>query len=172
MNPNPHSHRSTLFPNETVFLLDENNRLVTEPDKTANSVVAGTALALGYYRDPKRTAMAFVQNPLNPCYPEIIYRTGDLACYGRDGLLYFNGRKDFQIKHMGHRIELGEIEAALETVEGVDRAVCLFLEEKIRLRPSMRGSRCQKGHRRRPGTSPAALHVPRFIQKPDGTSTY
>lgn len=121
------------FPNETVFLLDENNRLVTEPGQNGELCVAGTALALGYYRDPKRTATAFVQNPLNLCYPEIIYRTGDLACYGRDGLLYFNGRKDFQIKHMGHRIELGEIEAALETVEGVDRAVCLFLEEKNKI---------------------------------------
>lgn len=114
--------------------------------------MAGTALALGYYRDPKRTATAFVQNPLNPCYPEIIYRTGDLACYGRDGLLYFNGRKDFQIKHMGHRIELGEIEAALETVEGVDRAVCLFLEEKIKLRPSMREPLSK-------GTSPLAWNI-------------
>lgn len=121
------------FPNETVFLLDESNRLVTEPGQSGELCVAGTALALGYYRDPKRTATAFVQNPLNPCYPEIIYRTGDLACYGRDGLLYFNGRKDFQIKHMGHRIELGEIETALETVEGVDRAVCLFLEEKNKI---------------------------------------
>ena len=121
------------FPNETVFLLDENNRLITEPGQNGELCVAGTALALGYYRDPRRTAMAFVQNPLNSCYPETIYRTGDLACYGRDGLLYFNGRKDFQIKHMGHRIELGEIEAALETVEGVDRAVCLFLEEKNKI---------------------------------------
>ena len=76
------------FPNETVFLLDESNRLVTEPGQNGELCVAGTALALGYYRDPKRTATAFVQNPLNPCYPEIIYRTGDLACYGRDGLLY------------------------------------------------------------------------------------
>ena len=128
------------FPNETVFLLDENNRLVTEPGQCGELCVAGTALALGYYRDPERTAMAFVQNPLNTCYQETIYRTGDLACYGRDGLLYFNGRKDFQIKHMGHRIELGEIEAALETVEGVDRAVCLFLEEKNKIAAFYEGS--------------------------------
>ena len=121
------------FPNETVFLLDENNRLVTEPGQCGELCVAGTALALGYYRDPERTAMAFVQNPLNTCYQETIYRTGDLACYGEDGLLYFSSRKDFQIKHMGHRIELGEIEAALEAVEGVDRAVCLFLEEKNKI---------------------------------------
>lgn len=121
------------FPNEQVFLLDDEDRLVTEPGVCGELCVAGTALALGYYRNPERTAAAFVQNPLNLAYPETIYRTGDLACYGADGLLYFQSRKDFQIKHMGHRIELGEIEAAMEAVDGVDRAVCIFLEEKNKI---------------------------------------
>lgn len=121
------------FPNEKVFLLDENDGLVTDPGVCGEICVTGTALALGYYRNPDRTAAAFVQNPLNTEYPETIYRTGDLASYGTDGLLYFQSRKDFQIKHMGHRIELGEIEAALESVDGVDRAVCIFLEEKNKI---------------------------------------
>lgn len=121
------------FPNESVFLLDEENRLVTERRVMGELCVAGTALALGYYRDPERTALVFVQNPLNECYPERIYRTGDMVHYGEDGLLYFDSRKDFQIKHMGHRIELGEIEAAMEAVQGVNRAVCLFLEEKNKI---------------------------------------
>ena len=55
-----------------------------------------------------------------------MYRTGDLAYYGEDGLLYYKGRIDFQIKHMGHRIELGEIENAMESVENVERACCIF----------------------------------------------
>ena len=88
--------------------------------------MAGTTLALGYYNNPEKTAAAFVQNPLNDRYPETIYRTGDLAHYGEDGLLYFDTRKDFQIKHMGHRIELGEIEAAMSRVDGVERVCCLF----------------------------------------------
>lgn len=121
------------FPNEKVFLLDGKNRLVTGPGREGEVCVGGTALALGYYRNPEKTGISFVQNPLNQEYPERIYRTGDMACYGEDGLLYFGGRKDFQIKHMGHRIELGEIETALEGLEGVTRAVCIFLEEKNRI---------------------------------------
>lgn len=121
------------FPNEKVFLLDEEDQLITEAGKSGELCVAGTALALGYYRDPEKTAAAFVQNPVNHDYPETIYRTGDLAYFGEDGLLYFNSRKDFQIKHMGHRIELGEIETALEAVEGVSRAVCIFIEEKNKI---------------------------------------
>ena len=71
--------------------------------------------------------------PLDITGTRRIYRTGDMAYYGEDGLLYYHARRDFQIKHMGHRIELGEIEAALETVSGVGRAVCIFLEEKNKI---------------------------------------
>ncbi|MDD3278777.1 MAG: D-alanine--poly(phosphoribitol) ligase, partial [Lachnospiraceae bacterium] len=52
--------------------------------------------------------------------------TGDLGCYGKTGELYFQGRKDFQIKHMGHRIELEEIEEVLGRMPGVERCCCVF----------------------------------------------
>jgi len=131
--PGSHIPIGLPFPNEKVFLLDGDDRLITGPGICGELCVSGTALALGYYRDREKTAAAFVQNPLNQDYPETIYRTGDMAYYGEDGLLYYHARRDFQIKHMGHRIELGEIEAALETVSGVGRAVCIFLEEKNKI---------------------------------------
>ena len=120
------------FPNERVFLLDEDNHLI-EPGsvgKIGELCVAGTTLALGYYRNAAATAKAFAANPLNPDYPETIYRTGDLASYGGDGLLYFAGRKDFQIKHMGHRIELEEIEHALAAIPEIEGAACFYDREK------------------------------------------
>ena len=45
----------------------------------------------------------------------------------------FVGRRDHQIKHMGHRIELGEIEAAAATDEGVRRACCLYDNEERKI---------------------------------------
>jgi len=119
------------FPNERVFLLDEEDHLVTEPGQEGEVCVAGTALALGYYRNPEATAAAFVPNPLNDRYPELIYRTGDLATYLENGDMSFTGRKDFQIKHMGHRIELGEIEQAMNAVPEITSCCCLFLKERI-----------------------------------------
>ena len=107
------------FPNEHVFLLDEQDHEITEPDKAGEICVRGTALALGYYRMPEQTAEHFVQNPLNHCYPELIYRTGDLGRYNEYGEILFGGRKDYQIKYMGHRIELEEIERAMEDIEGI-----------------------------------------------------
>ena len=105
----------------------------TEPDKAGEICVRGTALALGYYRMPEQTAEHFVQNPLNHCYPELIYRTGDLGRYNEYGEILFGGRKDYQIKYMGHRIELEEIERAMENIEGISRACCIFDEKKSKL---------------------------------------
>lgn len=122
----------TAFPNERVCLLGEDGSLIHPDDagKVGELCVLGTALALGYYRNEEMTKQAFVQNPWNDAYPELMYKTGDLALYGEDGLLYFAGRKDFQIKHMGHRIELEEIEHVLSAVPQVEQACCFYDEEK------------------------------------------
>ena len=121
------------FPNERVFLLDQGDRVITTPGAVGEICVGGTALALGYYRAPEATAAACVPNPTHPCWPEPIYRTGDLGQYGAEGELYFRGRKDFQIKYQGHRIELEEIERAVAKVPGVERCICTFEEKRQRL---------------------------------------
>ena len=121
------------FPNEHVFLLDEEDRLVEEPGMEGEICVTGTSLALGYYGDKEKTDAAFMQNPLNKLFQEMMYRTGDIGRYDENGILYYVSRKDFQIKHMGHRIELGEIEVAAMATEGVTRACCIYEPDKKKL---------------------------------------
>lgn len=111
--------------NKDVFLLDEQDRLVTD-DAIGEVCVRGSGLAYGYYNDAEKTAEGFVQNPLNTAYPERIYRTGDLAQRNEYGELVYLSRKDFQIKHMGHRIELGEIETAISSADGIEANACLY----------------------------------------------
>ena len=110
------------FDNTEIFLLDENDRRADEGE----ICIRGTAVCHGYYRDPNRTKAAFVQNPLNSDYPEIIYRTGDVGRINARGELEFLGRRDEQVKIMGHRVELGELEAAAKSVEGVASACAVF----------------------------------------------
>lgn len=98
------------FRNTDILIIDESNHRVSEANKEGELCVRGTSLAMGYYNNPEKTAAAFVQNPLNQSYPEIIYRTGDLVFINDLGEIVFKGRKDSLIKHMGYRIELGEIE--------------------------------------------------------------
>lgn len=121
------------FINERVFLLDENNEEIKKVNQTGEICVAGTSLALGYFNNPEQTNKNFMQNPLVNNYLETIYRTGDLGYYNELDELVFNGRKDFQIKYLGHRIELEEIDRALMNIPEVVRCCSIFDEEKSKL---------------------------------------
>ena len=120
------------FENTGILLLNDKNEQAKE-DETGEICVRGSSLALGYYNNPQKTREAFCQNPLNNVYPEIIYRTGDLGKYDKEGNLMFLSRKDYQIKHMGHRIELGEIEVVANALPVLDAACCIYdeIKEKI-----------------------------------------
>ena len=131
--------------NTDVLILNEQNR-PAKVDEPGELCVRGSSLALGYWNAPEKTAAAFVQNPLNPHYPELIYRTGDLVFRNNRGEIMFIGRKDFQIKHLGYRIELGEIEQAVLQVDGIRnccviynqnrKELALFFESNQELSPS------------------------------------
>lgn len=121
------------FKNSSVFLLDEEDSLITKTGQIGEICVKGTCLALGYFNCPEVTNKVFTQNPLNKLYPELIYRTGDLASLDERGNLVFAARKDFQIKHMGHRIELGEIETCANSLSAIESAIALFDVKKDKI---------------------------------------
>ncbi|MCV6072043.1 hypothetical protein OFP26_41355, partial [Escherichia coli] len=75
-----------------------------------------------------KTEEVFCQNPLQDKYIDMIYRTGDLVRLV-DGLIYYIGRKDFQIKHNGYRIELGEIESQIMELDAVEQCIVGYLSE-------------------------------------------
>ena len=112
-----------------ILLLDEQNQ-ETLPGEIGEICILGPALALGYYGTPERSAQAFIQNPLNHAYRELIYKTGDLGRFREDGELEFHGRMDRQIKHLGHRVELSELERVAEEIEGVTESCALYDKEK------------------------------------------
>ncbi len=113
------------FPNSEILLLSDDGREVADGE-TGEIYVRGTCVTLGYFNNPGKTGESFVQNPLNNAYPEILYKTGDLARKNEQGELVFVSRKDYQIKHMGHRIELGEIESVAGGISGVEIVACVY----------------------------------------------
>lgn len=117
------------FPNREILLLTQEGKLAAAGEE-GEICIRGTALTLGYYNDPQRTAASFVQNPLQTAYGELIYKTGDMGRYNDRGELVFVSRKDYQIKHMGHRVELGEVEANAGLVPGVSMAACVYDKQR------------------------------------------
>lgn len=94
--------------------------------------LTGEQLALGYYNDLARTDKSFVQCPRLEAYYERMYKTGDLVELV-DGKLFFRGRIDNQIKHMGYRIELEEIENAIIRLPGIKECAVVHTISKNNL---------------------------------------
>ncbi|MFF0373014.1 non-ribosomal peptide synthetase [Actinoplanes missouriensis] len=79
--------------------------------------IAGAGLSPGYLDDPEQTAARFVERDGRRWY-----RSGDRAVIDADGLLWFRGRVDDQVKLHGYRIEPGEVTAALRRHPSVESA--------------------------------------------------
>ena len=120
------------YENYRVFILKEDGRLA-KPGEKGEICITGPCLALGYYKDPERTAKAFVTSPLEEGYEVRMYKTGDIGMEREDHLLEFCGRKDRQIKHMGHRVELDEIEVAANQIPGMKECCCSYEHEKEKI---------------------------------------
>ena len=129
--------------NKEVFLLDEHLQPVP-PGQPGELCVRGLGLAKGYFGQWDKTRSAFIQDPRNPNYPDLVYRTGDLAVMDEGGLFTFLTRQDGQIKHMGYRIELGEIETVLNSIPSMEEVACLFDPERDRIHCVYTGSQESK----------------------------
>ncbi|MCR5098337.1 MAG: amino acid adenylation domain-containing protein [Lachnospiraceae bacterium] len=120
------------FDNTEVLLIKEDGTEAGEGEE-GEIYLRGTCVTPGYYNDRERTDAAFVQNPLQHAYPEIVYRTGDMGRYNHRGELIFLSRRDHQIKHMGHRIELGEIEADVSSLEEIKICACTYDRDRDKI---------------------------------------
>jgi D-alanine--poly(phosphoribitol) ligase subunit 1 len=111
--------------NFSYLILDDNHNKAA-PNDAGELCLLGPNVGKGYYNDMERTREKFVQNPYNTSSSEIMYKTGDLVRYNpKDDNIYFVGRKDNQIKHMGYRIEIEEIEVALGYLDYISQAAVL-----------------------------------------------
>jgi amino acid adenylation domain-containing protein len=106
-----------------ILKLDED--VEAAPHEIGRLMICGTQLAVGYWRRPDLTAVAFRENPLKRDLNAKMYDTGDLAFKDDAGLIHFVGRLDSQVKVQGYRVELGTIEAGLRAYPGVSEAVVL-----------------------------------------------
>ena len=113
----------------TIYLLDDEGRPVP-PLARGRLWIGGQGLALGYLDKPKLTAEKFVPDPFSPHPGARMYDSGDVAYWDREGLIYYLGRSDHQVKLRGYRIELGEIEARLTAHPALRDAAVIIREDR------------------------------------------
>jgi D-alanine--poly(phosphoribitol) ligase subunit 1 len=87
--------------------------------------VIGDTVARGYWGRDDLTEAAFRVCPEELARGQRSYRTGDEVIREDDGLYYYRGRLDLQIKLHGYRIELGDIESVLCALDEVHMACVL-----------------------------------------------
>lgn len=112
---------------EELLVLNEALQLVPAGEM-GNLYIGGVGLSPGYWRDQEKTQAAFIRNPFSSDPADRLYKTGDLARIGEDGLVYFHGRADTQIKSRGYRIELGEIESAFHAMTLLQECAVVAIE--------------------------------------------
>ena len=91
-------------------------------------IIAGPNVSVGYLNNPEQTEKAFFSWQESGV-TWLAYRTGDAGTVNQ-GLLFYQGRLDFQVKLHGYRIELGEIEENLRQLQVVENAVVLPIERR------------------------------------------
>ena len=111
--------------NARLYVLGPDGRLLPEGE-TGELHVGGDAVAAGYFNLPDLTDARFLRDPFAGDTDARMFATGDLVRWLPDGQLAYEGRRDHQIKRLGHRIELGEIEAQLAALPAVEVAAAVL----------------------------------------------
>ncbi|WHY56138.1 non-ribosomal peptide synthetase [Peribacillus simplex] len=94
--------------------------------------IGGECLASGYANAPELTSSRFITNPFVEGDYNVMYKTGDLARWLRDGNMEFLGRIDHQVKIRGYRIELGEIEYHLLNHPDINEAITVIKQDDLK----------------------------------------
>lgn len=93
--------------NTQIYILNKNKKILPQGN-IGEMYISGDGVGKGYMNKKEQTENNFIPNPFNE--NNIMYKTGDLGSFKKDGEILCYGRVDNQVKINGLRIELGEIE--------------------------------------------------------------
>ncbi len=102
-----------------VKILDDDGS-EAERDQVGRIVVKSSGAATAYFRNEKETALTFREGWIH---------TEDAGFLDARGCLNVSGRRDRIIVSGGENISLEEVEAILRTIDGVQDALCVGLED-------------------------------------------
>ncbi|MFP7478380.1 D-alanine--poly(phosphoribitol) ligase subunit DltA [Terribacillus saccharophilus] len=105
-------------PDMRILVVDESGNPLPDGEK-GELILAGPSVTKGYLGEPLLTEKAY-----GTVYDMQAYQTGDAGVI-KNGLVYCQGRLDYQIKLHGYRMELEEIEFHLQQSEYIKAAIII-----------------------------------------------
>jgi D-alanine--poly(phosphoribitol) ligase subunit 1 len=98
--------------------------------KVGELILYGPNVAYGYIGDKETSEKNFIFD-IDNLESQRAYKTGDLVKEDKlNNQLFFIGRNDTQIKHMGYRIELNELEIILNKLSFIKETCVFYLKNK------------------------------------------
>jgi D-alanine--poly(phosphoribitol) ligase subunit 1 len=114
-------------PGTRIVLADSKGEYLAGEGERGEIIIVGSNVSAGYLNQPDVTSARFFDFD-----GQRAYRSGDIGHF-EDGLLFFDGRVDDQIKLSGYRIELGDVEANFRALAGVREAIVVPVERRGRV---------------------------------------
>jgi D-alanine--poly(phosphoribitol) ligase subunit 1 len=114
-------------PGTRIVVVDANGHYLAGDCARGEIIIAGSNVSTGYLNRVDLTSARFFDLD-----GQRAYRTGDIGHF-EDGLLFFDGRADNQVKLNGYRIELGDVEANVRALPGVREAIVVPVERHGRV---------------------------------------
>jgi D-alanine--poly(phosphoribitol) ligase subunit 1 len=109
-------------PDTRIVVVDVDGQPLRSERARGEIVIAGPNVSPGYLKRADVTSARFFELD-----GQRAYRTGDIGHF-EDGLLFFDGRVDDQVKLNGYRIELGDVESNLRGLPEVREAIVVPVE--------------------------------------------
>jgi len=111
--------------NNKFYIVDAKNQTL-EPGVIGEIVISGEAVSKGYLSPDENK---FVQ-----MFDQRVYKTGDLGFYDENGVCYYLGRNDSQLKVNGHRIEVAELNHIAKSQPNIKSAYIYVHKENLKSR--------------------------------------
>lgn len=118
------------FESTELYLLDDSLQLI-QGEGTGELFIGGHCLARGYLCDSSKTNQSFLRIPgiSDGEDTTLLYRTNDIVRRDHRGRLFWQSRRNNEIKHRGHRVNLDIVESALCKTGLVSSAAALKLDD-------------------------------------------
>ncbi len=111
--------------NTQIYILDRTQKIL--PQGIIGEIyISGDGVGKGYINKKEQTEKIFIKNPFKK--DKIMYKTGDLGAFDKNGEIICYGRIDNQVKIKGLRIELEEIEKQLLSIYNISNAIVIKKE--------------------------------------------